>query len=113
MSPLDESNIIGQPNFTVPRDIIATVLDIAVTGWLRVQASGEVNGTSPEVEIAGRLGRAMIAEKSHRPGLRHQLRIEEEVGTRSPWGGPLCQDSEKGFLKVVRPPFLSITRLVA
>ena len=29
------------------------------------------------------------------------------------WGGPLCQDSEKGFLKVVRPPFLSFISLVA
>ncbi|HUU22236.1 MAG TPA: hypothetical protein VM389_06835 [Phycisphaerae bacterium] len=72
---------IGSPSFALEVDVIATVLDLLRSGWGAVVASGEVDGTSTEPEIAGRLVREMRAEKKRR-GIP-SFRIEEEVGTRS------------------------------
>jgi len=83
MEPFKQPESIGRRSFVVPRNIIATVLDITVTSWIRVQSTKIVSATSHETEIAGYLGREMIKEKNQRPGLENQLRIEEEVGTRS------------------------------
>jgi hypothetical protein len=49
-------------------------------------ASKEVSAKSSEPDIAGRLGRAMIAEKNRR-NLKN-FRIEEEVGARSSLDAP-------------------------
>ncbi|HEY0071829.1 MAG TPA: hypothetical protein VGE04_17860 [Chloroflexia bacterium] len=85
MLPLDESEDIGQPTVAVPNDIIATILDVAVKGWLYVLASGEITSKDDEPHIAGHLRRAMVSEKKRRKGLGEQLRfrIEDEVGTHS------------------------------
>jgi len=84
MLPFDEFDAIDLPNNALLRNIIAIVLDITVTAWEEVGRKGEVYATSSEPQIAGYLGRAMIAEKNRRPaGIKSQLRIEEEVGTRS------------------------------
>lgn len=83
MLPLDESNSIGALAINLPLDIIATVLDITIVGWSYVVSSGKVSVSSYETEIAGHLGREMTAEKNRRLGLKNQIRIEEEVGTRS------------------------------
>ena len=88
MIPFDDSNVIGQPAITLPLQIIATVLDITITGWSQVLANNEVSISSSERVIAGYLGRAMTAEKNRRPGLKKQIRIEEEVGTRSSPNSP-------------------------
>ena len=83
MLPLDESEPSNFPNNSLLQDIIATVLDITVTAWKEVLRKEEICATSSEPDIAGCLGRAMIIEKNKRPGIKSQLRIEEEVGTRS------------------------------
>ncbi len=85
MIPLDDSNVFGQPTTTLSIDLIATVLDITIIGWSKVIANKEVNTKDLEPKIAGCLRRAMKKEKDSRPGLKHQIRIETEVGTlRSP-----------------------------
>ena len=66
MIPLNDSNTVGQPTLTLLRDIIATVLDVTIISWSHLLASMEVNAKSSEPDIAGRLGRAMIAEKNRR-----------------------------------------------
>ena len=85
MIPLDDSNVFGQPTTTLSTDLIATVLDITIVGWSKVMAKNEVDKDDIENKIAGCLRRAMKKEKDSRPGLKHQIRIETEVGTlRSP-----------------------------
>lgn len=85
MIPLDDSNVFGEPTTTLPINIIATVLDITIIRWSKVIANKEVNVNDLEPKIAGCLSRAMRKEKNSRPGLKHQIRIETEVGTlRSP-----------------------------
>ena len=86
MIPLNDLNYTGQPNLTLLRDIIATVLDVTIISWSHLLASKEVNAKSSEPDIAGRLGRAMIAEKNRR-NLKN-FRIEEEIGTRSALDAP-------------------------
>jgi hypothetical protein len=81
--PLDEPTSYGELAIRLPLDIIATVLDITMVGWSCVISSGKVSISSSEPEIAGHLGREMTAEKNRRPGLKNQIRIEEEVGTRA------------------------------
>ena len=81
MIPLDDSNVFGEPTTNLPIDIIATVLDITITGWSKVTANQEVNIKDLEPKIAGCLRRAMKKEKDSRPGLKNQIRIETEVGT--------------------------------
>lgn len=83
MLPLDEPTSYGELAIRLPLDIIATVLDITMVGWSCVISSGKVSISSSEPEIAGHLGREMTAEKNRRPGLKNQIRIEEEVGTRA------------------------------
>lgn len=87
ISPND-LNVLGKPTFLLPRDIIATVLDITVTAWSFVLARKEVNNATLETDIAGHLGKAMLEEKNQRPTLKQQFRIEEEVGTRSSLNTP-------------------------
>lgn len=86
MIPLNDSNAVGQPALRLLRDIIATVLDVTIISWSHLLAGKEVNAKSSEPDIAGRLGRAMIAEKNRR-NLKN-FRIEEEVGTRSSLNAP-------------------------
>jgi hypothetical protein len=81
--PLDEPTSYGELAIRLPLDIIATVLDITMVGWSHVISSKQVSISSTEPEIAGHLGREMILEKNSRSGLKNQIRIEEEVGTRS------------------------------
>lgn len=83
MIPLDDSNVFGEPTTTLSIDLIATVLDITIIGWSKVIANQEVNIKDLEPKIAGCLRRAMKKEKDRRPGLKHQIRIETEVGTLS------------------------------
>jgi hypothetical protein len=83
MEPLKQPESIGAHSFVVPRNVIATVLDITLSAWANVQSRRVVSASSREIEIAGYLGSEMILEKRRRPGLDNQLRIEEEVGTRS------------------------------
>lgn len=83
MLPLDEPTSYGELAISLPLDIISTVLDITMVGWSYVISSGKVSISSTEPEIAGHLGREMAAEKNRRSGLKNQIRIEEEVGTRS------------------------------
>lgn len=83
MLPLDEPTSYGELAIRLPLDIIATVLDITMVGWSYVLSSGTVSISSTEPEIAGHLGREMTLEKNRRPRLKKQIRIEEEVGTRS------------------------------
>ena len=77
---------IGSPSLGLDADAIATILDLLYSGWRTVVASGEVDGSSMEPVIAGHLVRDMRAEKKRR-GIAN-LRIEEEVGTRSSPGSP-------------------------
>jgi hypothetical protein len=81
--PLDDSNSIGELAVRLPLDVIATVLDITMVAWSYVVTSKKVSISSTEPEIAGYLGQEMMVEKNRRPGLKSQIRIEEEVGTRS------------------------------
>lgn len=83
MLPLDEPTSYGELAIRLPLDIIATVLDITMVGWSHVISSKQVSISSTEPEIAGHLGREMTLEKNSRSGLKNQIRIEEEVGTRS------------------------------
>ena len=83
MIPLDDSNAFGQPQINIATNIIATVLDIAITGWSKVIKNKEVNTNDLEPKITGCLRRAMIKEKNSRQGLKYQIRIETEVGTLS------------------------------
>jgi hypothetical protein len=94
--PLDEPTSYGELAIRLPLDIIATVLDITMVGWSYVISSGKANISSTEPEIAGHLGREMTAEKNRRPGLKNQLRIEEEVGTRS----SLTSDKPEGRIDI-------------
>ncbi|MCK4625223.1 MAG: hypothetical protein KAV00_07930, partial [Phycisphaerae bacterium] len=76
----DSSRSVGSPSLGLGEDLIATILDLLQVGWRAVVASGELNAASLEPDIAGRLGREMLAEKRRRK-IRN-MRIEEEVGTR-------------------------------
>lgn len=82
----DSSKNIGVPSLGLGDETIATILDLLQTGWLAVLASREVDVTTQEPDIAGRLGREMLAEKKRRD-IRN-LRFEEEVGTRSSLQAP-------------------------
>jgi len=84
VNPIDEPAAVGTGLSQIPRDIIATVLDLAVVGWAAVLVSGQVSRQSSEPDIAGFLGAEMRAEQDRRPELKGVMRIEEEVGTRSP-----------------------------
>ncbi len=83
MIPLDEFNAIGQPGDQSLRNIITTVLAVAIKSWSNVLARGEVCESSTENDIAGCLGREMIALKNHAFGRDAAFRIDEESGTRS------------------------------
>ena len=96
MLPLDEPTSYGELAISLPLDIIATVLDITMVGWSYVISSRKVSIRSTETEIAGHLGREMTAEKNRRPGLKNQIRIEEEVGTRS----SLTSDKPEGRIDI-------------
>lgn len=72
---------IGSPSFDLATEVIATILDLLQVGWSRVLARKVLTCKSLEPDIAGQLGREVLAEKRRR-GIQN-LRIEEEVGTRS------------------------------
>lgn len=83
MIPYNDPASIGSTSPAFLDDLIATVLSIVVMAWSEALASGEINTSSGEPDIAGSLGKAMIIEKNRRTGIATQMRIEEEVGTRS------------------------------
>ena len=83
MLPLDESNAIGQSDDDFLRNIIATVLTIAIYSWSNILARGEICEADTENDLAGCLGREMIAIKEQRFGRDAIFRIDEESGTRS------------------------------
>ena len=83
MLPLDESNAIGRSDDEFLRNIIATVLTVAVYSWSNVLSRGEIREVDTENAIAGCLGREMIAVKYHKFGRDAAFRIDEESGTRS------------------------------
>lgn len=83
MIPYSDSGSVGDASAVFLEDLIATVLSVAVAAWPDALASGEISMGSSEPDIAGSLGKAMIAQKKRRTGLDKQFRIEEEVGTRS------------------------------
>lgn len=83
MLPLDESNAVGQRDDQFLRNIITTVLAVVVRSWSNVLASGEIGESATENDIAGCLGREMIAIKNHAFGRDAMFRIDEESGTRS------------------------------
>lgn len=84
MNSINETNFVGRPSLLDLRDIIATVLDITDKAWLSVVKNKLADRRSTERKIAGYLGNAMISEKNRLPSSKQQIRIEEEVGTRSP-----------------------------
>lgn len=83
MIPYSDSGSVGKASTVFLEDLIATILSITAAAWPNALASGEITTGSSEPDIAGSLGKAMIAEKKRRAGLDKQFRIEEEVGTRS------------------------------
>jgi hypothetical protein len=83
MLPLDESNAIGQRDDQFLRNIISTVLTVAVRSWSNVLARGEICEPNTENDIAGCLGKEMIAVKNLEYGRDAIFRIDEESGTRS------------------------------
>jgi len=83
MLPLDESLVVGLQDEQLLRGIIATVLVLATRSWSDVLAKGEITASSTENDIAGCLGKRMIAIKNQEFGRDALFRIEEESGTRS------------------------------
>lgn len=83
MLPLDESNAIGQRDDQFLRNIITTVLTVAVRSWSNVLARGEICESNTENDIAGCLGKEMIAVKNLEYERGAIFRIDEESGTRS------------------------------
>jgi hypothetical protein len=83
MLPLDESDAVGQSNDQALRNIIATVLNVAINSWSNIMARGEICESSTENDIAGCLGREMISIKKRIFGEEAVFRIDEESGTRS------------------------------
>lgn len=83
MLPLDEPDAVGEGDDMLLRDIISTVLGIAVESWSTVVERGEVRDLTTEPNIAGCLGKEMIALKNRKFGRDALFRIEEEIGTRS------------------------------
>lgn len=83
MIPSGESNAIGQPDDQSLRNIITTVLALAIKSWSNVLVREEICESSTENDIAGCLGREMIAVKNHTFGRDALFRIDEESGTRS------------------------------
>ena len=83
MLPLEESNSIGQSDDEFLRNIIATVLTIAVYSWSNILSRGEICEADIENDIAGCLGRDMITVKNDKFGRDAAFRIDEESGTRS------------------------------
>ncbi|HET6429590.1 MAG TPA: hypothetical protein VFJ30_14330 [Phycisphaerae bacterium] len=81
MAYVSSGNRIGSPSFSLGTEVIATILDILQVGWSAVLARKVLAPTSQEVDIAGQLGREVLAEKKRRR--ISNLRIEEEVGTRA------------------------------
>lgn len=73
MLPLDETFVVGQTNELLLRQIIATVLALATRSWSDVLVKGEITASSTENDIAGCLGRRMIAIKNQE--YRRYLRI--------------------------------------
>lgn len=86
MAYSDSPKSLGSPSLGLGQEIIATILDLIETCWESLSASGELDGTSSEPEIAGLLGRDMIAEKQRRQ-IRN-LRFEEETGVRRSLDAP-------------------------
>lgn len=74
------STPIGVPSLGLASAVAATVLELASVAWSRARASIPVGTTPNEPELAGILRDEMVQEKAAR-GL--ELRIQEEVGTRS------------------------------
>lgn len=83
MLPLDESTTIGQRDDQFLRNIISTVLALAVRSWSNVLTRGEICESDTEIDIAGCLGREMITLKNQEFGRDAPFRIDEESGTRS------------------------------
>lgn len=83
MLPLDDSGDVGQGNEQFLRNIIATVLKLAVSSWSNILARGEIGELSTENNIAGCLGKEMIVVKNREFGRNAPFRIDEESGTRS------------------------------
>src|SRR5690349_24951327 len=75
------STPVGIPSLGLASAVAATVLELASVAWSRALASGSIGATLDERELAGILRHEMVQEKKKR---RLELRIEEEVGTRSP-----------------------------
>lgn len=83
MLPLDKSDSIGQSDAEFLRNIIATVLTVAVYSWSNILSRGEICEANTENDIAGCLGKEMIAVKNDMFGRDAAFRIDEESGTRS------------------------------
>ena len=83
MLPLDESDVVGESDDTLLKNIISTVLGVVVEAWSNVAARGEVASLTTETDIAGCLGREMITLKNSKFGRDAIFAVIEEVGTRS------------------------------
>ncbi len=83
MLPLDEPDVIGERDDRLLRHIISTVLGIAVEAWSNVVTREEIRDLTTETDIAGCLGKEMVALKKRKFGRDALFRIEEEIGTRS------------------------------
>ena len=90
--------------------------------WGRVLSDALLDGrgTLQEIKATAESHHCSVVELGSqlasvgRPEPLHALAtFDRRTHPKKKWGGPLCQDSEKGFLKVVRPPFLSFISLVA
>lgn len=83
MLPLDEYDDVEQGDGQLLRNIIATVLKLAISSWSNILARGEIGELDTENNIAGCLGKEMIAVKNREFGRHAQFYIDEESGTRS------------------------------
>jgi len=83
MLPLDEPDVVDGGNDTLLRNIISTVLSIIGEAWSNVVIRNEVRDLTTETDIAGCLGKEMIAFKNRKFGRDALFRIEEEIGTIS------------------------------
>ena len=75
------SAAVGHPTLNLSRAVISSVLQLVPVAWTRVKSSKVVTVRSREQFIAGLLVEEMRAEAKAR---RLHIRIEEEIGTRSP-----------------------------
>lgn len=62
--PFTDSPDIGQPSQLFLRNIIATVFDVTIIAWGQVLTSGEIDSSSSEPDIAGRLARTCGGERA-------------------------------------------------